>query len=217
MDTIYLEQDAFNRVWLELISEAISRLFRHHERVAAVAELIAREIGHPNPLECYRAGLVHDMGRLPILALTEQPRSLTDAERRIVEMHTILGAQIAQLHGMSNGVVGAVRHHHERWDGGGYPDGLRGEDIPLSARVLAVADAVVTMVENRPYVGARDVEEIIRELTSGSGSQFDPRIAEVTVALVSSLRVHRRILDLTTQHVDAQLHAKEVGVRREGG
>ena len=212
MDTVYIENDAFNKVWLQLLAESISRLFRHHERVAAVAEMIASEIGHPNPAECYRAGLIHDVGRLPILALTEQPRHLTASERGIVEMHSVLGAQIAGLHGMPDGVVSAVRHHHERWDGTGYPDGLRGEEIPLSARVLTVADAVVTMMENRPYSGAKDLGEIVRELVQGSGAQFDPRIAEIAVGLVSSLRVHRRILDLTTQHVDAHFHAKEVGV-----
>jgi ribonuclease P protein subunit RPR2 len=124
--------------------------------------------------------LLHDIGKVGIPdAILQKPASLTVAERRVMERHTMLGAQILAGVGMleTNGIA-VVRHHHERWDGQGYPDGLAGTDIPLPARIFAVADTLDAMTSDRPYRAAGAWESAFAELGHGAGGQFEPAVVE---------------------------------------
>jgi putative nucleotidyltransferase with HDIG domain len=124
--------------------------------------------------------LLHDIGKIGIPDhILQKPGPLTGEERLVMETHTTLGAQIVAGVGMleGNGMM-IVRHHHERWDGHGYPSGLRGERIPLAARIFAVADALDAMTNDRPYRVAGDWEAACQELIDGAGGQFDPTVVE---------------------------------------
>lgn len=150
----------------------------------AVAELSAR-IGTAMGLAPSRvvrlrlAGAMHDVGKTMISEeILETPGPLTAEQWAIVRLHPVLGAQMLTGEGLLD-IAPWVRSHHERFDGLGYPDRLLGEEIPLESRILAVADAYDAMVSERPYSGARAVEEAREELVIGSGSQFDPRVVAI--------------------------------------
>ena len=120
--------------------------------------------------------LLHDIGKIGIPdEILRKPELLSVAERRVMETHTTLGAQIVAGVGVldRNG-IGIIRHHHERWDGDGYPDGLAGEAIPLPARIFALADALDAMTSERPYRSARAWDAACATLLAGAGTQFDP-------------------------------------------
>jgi putative nucleotidyltransferase with HDIG domain len=135
--------------------------------------------------------LLHDIGKVGIPdGILQKPSALTVEEREIMERHTTLGAQILAGVGMleSNGIA-VVRRHHERWDGKGYPDGLAGEDIPLPARIFAVADALDAMTSERPYRAAGSWESAVAELERCAGAQFEPAVVEAFRACEPELRV----------------------------
>jgi HD-GYP domain-containing protein (c-di-GMP phosphodiesterase class II) len=111
----------------------------------------------------------------------------------VMETHTTLGAQILEGVGMlEERGIEIVRHHHERWDGGGYPDRLKGEQIPLAARIFAVADALDAMTSDRPYRSAGDWGDACTELDRGSGEQFDPDVVATFVKHEAALKALRR-------------------------
>jgi hypothetical protein len=130
------------------------------------------------------AALLHDVGKIhqvfgPILSKTGR---LTPEERAVMELHPIKSAElVAQISDLQN-LVPAVRHHHERWDGAGYPDQLVGENIPLGARIITIADTIDAMVTDRPYRKALGEAEVREELAKHSGTQFDPSICEMLLA-----------------------------------
>jgi response regulator RpfG family c-di-GMP phosphodiesterase len=138
--------------------------------------------------------LLHDVGKIGIPdGILLKPGPLTDAERRRMETHTILGEQmlggVAFLHGEG---LRVVRSHHERWDGNGYPDGIGGTEIPLGARIFAVADALDAMTSDRPYRQAMSWASARREILAESERQFDPDVVEAFVGRERSLRAIRR-------------------------
>jgi len=125
------------------------------------------------------AALVHDVGKIGVPdAILLKPMYLTRDEYDLVKRHAALGADIA-AEVLSPDQVGWIRHHHERWDGGGYPDGLSGEEIPLGARIIAICDAYEAMVENRPWRTSKDSDAALTELRHCAGTQFDPRLVEI--------------------------------------
>jgi len=134
--------------------------------------------------------LLHDVGKIGIPdRILGKPDALTPSERRILETHTLLGEQmlggVALLQGDG---LKVVRNHHERWDGAGYPDGLAGYDVPLPARIFAVADALDAMTSDRPYRGAMPWETAFVELDVEAGKQFDPNVVESAVEREPRLR-----------------------------
>jgi HD-GYP domain-containing protein (c-di-GMP phosphodiesterase class II) len=134
-------------------------------------------------IEC--AALVHDLGKIgpQHQRILQKPGSLTHEDQRTLRGHPAVGAGIIGKVKALRRSAEVVRLHHERPDGRGYPLGLRGEEIPLGARILNVADAFDAMTSDRPYRDALDVDRAIDELVRGSGSQFDPRVVERLVAL----------------------------------
>jgi len=133
----------------------------------------------------YRAALLHDVGTVgvPVDVLSKQGR-LDPGEFSQVKRHPIVGEEILAALPSAEQVLPAVRHHHERVDGAGYPDGLGGEDIPLFARIIAIADAFVAMSNDRPYRARRSRDEVIRTLRQGEGKQWDAALVERFLRLV---------------------------------
>lgn len=166
----------------------------HSERVARYSVEIGKRVGldeEEQRLLLY-AGLLHDIGKIGIREeVLNKPGKLTREEYEEVKRHPVYGAEIVQEVRYLRKISRAIMHHHERWDGSGYPAGLEGEEIPLFARIMAVADAYDAMSSNRSYRSALSVEDVVSELRKGKGSQFDPRIVDVFLEFLKEIEVRR--------------------------
>jgi HD-GYP domain-containing protein (c-di-GMP phosphodiesterase class II) len=128
---------------------------------------------------------LHDIGKVGVPEkVLCKPGPLTDAEWEVMRQHPGMGAQIVEPIRFLAGAVDIVRCHHERWDGAGYPRGLRGKQIPLAARVFAIADSFDAMTSDRPYRAAMELEETLDEIAASAGTQFDPEVVEAFLELV---------------------------------
>src|SRR5206468_2174397 len=150
----------------------------HSERVSDLAARVATRLGlEPEQVELTRlAGSLHDLGKLAIPEeILRKAGALTDSERLVLERHPQIGFRMLDRLGVDP-VADLVLHHHERWDGAGYPDGLSGEGIPLGARIIFVADAYDAMTSDRIYRPRRSKDAALAELRRCAGTQFDPGI-----------------------------------------
>jgi putative nucleotidyltransferase with HDIG domain len=167
----------------------------HSHGVVALAVDVASELGlGPVELRNVEFGaLLHDVGKIAIpKEIINKPGPLDDEEWVVIKTHTVEGQRMLDRVGGVMGDVGQiVRSSHERWDGGGYPDRLAGEAIPLEARIVACCDAFSAMTTDRPYRRAMPVEAALMELRMNSGSQFDPRVVEALAALIVRLGMLR--------------------------
>jgi HD-GYP domain-containing protein (c-di-GMP phosphodiesterase class II) len=142
---------------------------RHAERVAAYGLPLARDP------QIEFGFLLHDVGKVAVPdAILFKPAPLTDEERVLMQQHPVIGWEILRGVDFLGDAKLVVRHHHERWDGSGYPDGLAGEDIPMAARVFAVADALDALTTDRPYRPAGTFAQAREVIVAGAGSQFCP-------------------------------------------
>lgn len=165
------------------------RTSKHSERVSEYSVMIARKMGF-SEAECEnlrKAALLHDIGKIGVPdAILNKPARLTDEEYDIMKTHVTKGAEILKnFTGIDHVVEGAL-YHHERYDGHGYVTGLKGKDIPLYGRIIGVADAFDAMTANRVYRKQLDIDFVLEELVRCSGTQFDPEIADIMIALVVS-------------------------------
>lgn len=153
---------------------------KHAERVAAYALLIARELGTQmaDDPQVEFGFLLHDIGKVAIPdAILFKPEPLNEDERSRMERHAEIGWEILQGVEWLGEAKAVVRHHHERWDGGGYPDGLTGDAIPLAARIFAVADTLDALTTDRPYRPRKPFAVAREVIAAAEGSQFDPEVA----------------------------------------
>jgi len=160
----------------------------HAQRLAAMALAVAREMGmSPRELEDLRYGaILHDVGKIGVPdAILQKPAKLDADEWARMRQHPAIGAQILAPLPRLAGAARVVRHHHERYDGSGYPDGLAGEAIPVGARILTVVDSYSAIRDARVYKAARSREEAIAELRKHAGTQFDPHIVETFLRLLA--------------------------------
>jgi HD superfamily phosphohydrolase YqeK len=175
-----------NQELLELMVAAIEArdpyTSGHSRRVSRYARIIARShgLGGNSTERIGIAALLHDVGKIhevyaPLLRKADK---LSSSERAVMETHPIKSAELVENVTSLRDIVPAVRHHHENWDGSGYPSGLAGEAIPLAARIIMVADTIDAMTTDRPYRSAMSEEDVRRELTRMSGRQFDPGLCE---------------------------------------
>ena len=163
----------------------------HLQRVRVYALEIGRELGLSDPeLEGLRAAaLLHDIGKLAVPEhIISKPGKLTPEEFEKMKIHPVVGAEILERVQFPYPVVPIVRAHHEKWDGTGYPDGLKGEEIPLGARILAAADCLDALASDRQYRRALPLHKAMAIVASEAGSCFDPRVVEVLAAPVQEYR-----------------------------
>jgi len=159
----------------------------HSERIGALAETVARALGCAEAeIQDVRWGaLLHDIGKIGVPdEILRKPGPLTEAEQIVMRQHPIVGEGILAPTERMRGVARIVRHHQERWDGSGYPDGVRGEAIPIGARILAVVDAYSAITDDRPYKKARSHADALREVRRGAGTRYDPHIVEMFCQVV---------------------------------
>lgn len=163
----------------------------HSDRVAAIAERLGQQLGL-SEVECrqvYVAGLLHDIGKVGVPdAVLGKPGKLTDEEFRVIQTHPAVGVEILKHLEPLNYVVKAVLHHHEAFNGSGYPHGIAGEAIPLFSRIIAVADSYDAMTSDRPYRGRMPAEQAENILRAGAGQQWDAGVVEAFFAVLDEAR-----------------------------
>jgi response regulator RpfG family c-di-GMP phosphodiesterase len=179
--------------FLEVLAETIEtkdRFMRGHARRVAFYTGIVGErlgLGLPERASLRLAAFLHDLGKVGVPTdLLLRAGALEPGERRLVEQHPVIGARLLAPLDMPSEISLALRHHHEWWDGSGYPDGIAGERIPLAARIIGVADAFDAMTCDRPYRRALGREVVVAELRRYAGSQFDPDVAAAFLACFES-------------------------------
>ncbi len=190
-EKVRLEQafDATLEVLMHALEAKEPETRMHSERVADIAKDLARARygDEAKAMEIYRAARLHDIGKIGIPeALLLKPDKLTPKEYEVVQSHTTLGAQLlkpAEKVAFGPVVYNVILHHHERWDGRGYPKRLAGHEIPEEARIVGLADAYEAMTAGRPYRKAKSSEEALQEVQDLSGIQFDPRLVELFTQL----------------------------------
>ena len=168
----------------------------HSKRVALYSMKIAHALGLDEEVQkdIYQAGLLHDIGKiLTPEAILLKPRKFNRREYALIRNHSADGERMVNLISPFKSYGLIIRHHHERYDGEGYPDGLAGEAIPLLSRIMSIADAFDAMTTHRIYKARQNFEEAIAELTRCSGTQFDPHIIHVAVNVFLELSEHEHI------------------------
>jgi diguanylate cyclase (GGDEF)-like protein/putative nucleotidyltransferase with HDIG domain len=181
----------------------------HVRRVQIYTEGLGRILGLSKPeLAALAAGaLLHDVGKLAVPDhILNKPGALTAAEFEKTKIHTVVGAAILSRVNFPYPVIPIVKHHHERWDGCGYPDGLKGEQIPVTARIMSVVDCFDSVREDRPFRPGMSRSEAISLLRKGAGTHFDPKIVEV---FVDSLTQFER--EIAARGLDSAIHVSDPG------
>jgi HD-GYP domain-containing protein (c-di-GMP phosphodiesterase class II) len=174
---------------MRTLAEREPGLRDHVEDVSALALAMGRALGLESlELEDMRlAAELHDVGKLAIPdAILHKPGPLDEHEWDFMRQHTVIGQRILTGAPALTAVGMIVRSTHERWDGSGYPDGLAGEDIPLTARIIAICDAFSAITSDRPYRAASTEEQAIAELRRCAGGQFDPRLVEILCVVLET-------------------------------
>jgi HD-GYP domain-containing protein (c-di-GMP phosphodiesterase class II) len=174
----------------------------HSRRVAALSKAIAVDFGLSDELtaEVENAALLHDVGKIhaEFAPLLQKEGKLTPEEWEIMKTHSVRSAELVKLFSRFHGfVVDSVLHHHERWDGLGYPVGVSGEQIPLGARIIMIADTIDAMTTDRPYRKALGFDAVVGELQKYRGTQFDPKLVDTVVA---SMSIRRLLAEQATEH-----------------
>ncbi|GAC1360786.1 MAG: hypothetical protein NVS2B12_15110 [Ktedonobacteraceae bacterium] len=163
--------------------------YEHSRRVAVYAQRLARYLGwtRKEAHDLAVAALVHDLGKTWIgNDILNKSEALSVEERRKMERHPVIGARIMIGCDVHPFYVETVLHHHESWNGQGYPVGLKGEEIPLSSRILAIADVYDVLTSQRPYKAPSSVQEARERLIAGTGTNFDPILVQAFVQLIDS-------------------------------
>ncbi len=226
-EEIRMQQQKLKKLFEQTVtalSEAVDAKDRytsgHSKRVAKYARMIAERMGKSKEEqdEIYRAGLLHDIGKIRVSAeIINKPGKLTDEEYNIIKIHPVTGYHILRGISDDNYIAMAAKYHHERYDGNGYPNGLVGENIPEVARIMGVADAYDAMASNRSYREALPQEVVRAEIEKGMGTQFDPRIAQIMLEMMDEDKAYtmkqtdsmqRRILTVDDQMINNEIIAK---------
>jgi len=172
----------------------------HSERVSSYSMAIARHLGlsHEEVFRVRIAAILHDVGKLGVRdGILNKPGGLTEEEFAVMRRHPAIGAQIMEPIRMLKDTIPGIRNHHETWDGKGYPDRLKGEEIPLVARIIGVADTFDAMTTNRPYQKAKTVQLVLDKMRAMSDTRFDPRVVDALLAAVEAG-------DVTPPQIDQQ-------------
>lgn len=191
----------------------------HSQRVTDFAVLMAQELGYaPEQIDSIRvAGSLHDLGKLGVRdSILLKPGRFTDEEFEEIKAHPVIGESILAPIGFLSEERVLIRHHHERWDGGGYPDGLKGEEIPLLTRVITIADAFDAMTSDRHYRPAMSFEQGYHEVVRCKGTHFDPQIVEAFMAVFPHwVKILRAEILTLTEGEPSQRSQDNTGIQPE--
>jgi putative two-component system response regulator len=163
----------------------------HTRRVANTALHVGTRLGlqESDLVALYRGGLIHDIGKIGVpAAILLKPGPLNAEEERQMRAHAVIGESIVKPLPSAADILTIIRHHHERFDGGGYPDGLSGHKIPLLARIVSVCDAYDALASDRPYRARRNPEEAIETLMRGAGQQWDRELVSLLLSELPEIR-----------------------------
>jgi HD-GYP domain-containing protein (c-di-GMP phosphodiesterase class II) len=163
----------------------------HPQRVANSALHLGTRLGFQESdlIALYRGGLIHDIGKIGVPdAILRKPGPLNAEEERQMRAHPIIGESIVKPLASAADILPIIRHHHERFDGGGYPDGLSGHRIPLLARIVSVCDAYDALASDRPYRARRQPQEAIETLMRGAGQQWDRELVSLLLSELPAIR-----------------------------
>jgi len=163
----------------------------HTQRVANTAVHLGTGLGlqESDLVALYRGGLIHDIGKIGVPdAILRKPGPLNAEEERQMRAHPVIGESIVRPLPSVADTLAIIRHHHERFDGGGYPDGLCGHKIPLLARIVSVCDAYDALASDRPYRARRNPEEAIETLMRGAGQQWDRELVSLLLSELPAIR-----------------------------
>jgi putative nucleotidyltransferase with HDIG domain len=177
----------FIKVLSRTLEEKNSYMYLHSERVDHFSRVLAEALGLPERDQEYLriAAFLHDIGKVGISNdILNKKGFLSQSEWKEIQKHPRRGVEIVEPLGLPQEVLSIILHHHESFDGRGYPDRLKGEDIPLCSRIIRIVDSYDAMISDRPYRQARASSWTIKELTGYSGSQFDPQIVQVFVDIL---------------------------------
>src|SRR6266849_5025943 len=182
----------------------------HAARIAVIADQLARSfnLGGRDRFSLRAAALLHDLGEVAMARdYIQRPGSLTAEERIDLARHTIIGEREAARAGADRGAQLLVRWHHESWNGSGYPDGLRFEQIPLGARILRVADAYAALTDARPYRAAYSESQAREHLLEWTGLHFDPGVVRALLSLepVKELQSYARVVEAAPEQIGVRL------------
>ncbi len=189
-------EHVMSRVLVQMLDERHPGLSDHVEEVAELAAACAAELGlgEEETGHVRRAAELHDIGKLAIPeAIVNKPGPLSSDEWEFMRRHTIIGERVLGLMPSLRQAAALVRASHERWDGTGYPDQLAGDEIPVGARIVSVADAFAAMTKVRSYAAARSVDGALAELRACSGTQFDPVTVDAFAAVLEAARRHKLV------------------------
>ncbi|HYN86965.1 MAG TPA: HD-GYP domain-containing protein, partial [Ardenticatenaceae bacterium] len=190
----------------------------HAAKVVDYAVAIATELGLPpeQVRQVRQAAFLHDVGKIAISEeVLHKPGKLTAEEYEYMKSHAARGAELLETSQGLRHLAPFVRHHHERWDGRGYPHGLRGDAIPLEARIIAICDSVEAMASDRPYSRAKSLDDIVAEVARYRGTQFDPQIADVFLRIAQQ-QGDKLVVNSARQVVEQRQH-DEVLLRQHDG
>ena len=177
---------------LNLRSATLGEPDGHSDRVATYAVSIGKHLDLPDKelVALRRAAILHDIGKVGISKqIVEKLGRLTEREFEIMRLHSTIAIRMLERVEELKPSFPMIKHHHERFDGKGYPDGLKGHDIPLGARIIAVAETFDMLVSDLPWRDAMSLEEALEELRRSAGTQFDPMVVEAFLAIVQGQRV----------------------------
>jgi putative two-component system response regulator len=161
----------------------------HCQRLADYAVMLGRDLGmsERDIARLRMAALLHDLGKIAVPeSILRKPGPLTVEEYEVVKQHPLVGERICRPLRSARAILPGIRHHHEHWDGTGYPDGLRREEIPLDARIIALVDAFDVMVSDRPYRRGMPVARALAIIEENAGPQWDPSLVERFLRLVAA-------------------------------
>jgi putative two-component system response regulator len=164
---------------------------KHTQRVGESARLLGVRFGLADAAldTLYRGGIIHDIGKIGVSdSILHKPGPLDPAEVPQMQAHVAIGENIVRPLRSTEVLLPVIRHHHERFDGHGYPDGLRGREIPRAARIVSVCDAFDALVNDRPYRTRRSTEEALAVLRAGAGSQWDPEAVELLASELPTIQ-----------------------------
>jgi len=183
-------------------------LLTHTRAVAYYGLLLVRSfnVAPQDERELLYCALLHDLGLMGIdRRIIEKREKLTPQEWEVIRAHPINGEKILSSFPCFLNISPIIRHHHERFDGTGYPDGLNGEQIPFKSRLIAVVDAFVAMTNNRPYQGALGISDALETIDESKGKQFDPKITDLFTAVVVKTLKRRAVQERIAQEPDTDM------------